>query len=360
MTEVIRCPSCGAPLQAKTGLPDRCDFCGSRLVNRNPKEEPGSFTPPAETTSRAKTPIFFVALGIGLLMAVMGGTVAFLTSEVEIDQTLETLQQPAEDAGKTDKAELAFAEENLRFGGEGTGVGKFTDNRVIGVAGNGDVYSADYIGGRVQVFDKQGKFIRQWYTENQYIQDLTVGRDGTVYVTERSELSAYDGATGRFLAKAPRGTFGNVFAMPDGSVLAATFQGDIWKLDAKLNKKAVYKDVMRQAGSDAPMISDMTANGLGEVYILDFMGKNVFHFSPELRFIDRFKPDIGLMMVTGIAIDPKDRIFLSAVNEIHVFDNEGRRQESFPTQQTFGMTFDDDGNLWTASRPYILRYKINR
>ena len=64
---------------------------------------------------------------------------------------------------------------------------------------NGDVYVSDGEGGgtnrRVAVFDKDGKFLRQWKQEDmETVHCLTMSRDGMVYVCNRqgSQLRIFD------------------------------------------------------------------------------------------------------------------------------------------------------------------------
>jgi len=322
-----------------------------------PKESNKNWNVPVDEaqSGKSRTVVIFVAVGVALAMA--GMAAAFIVKEGTINESLESLKEATAPAGEEPVA--AFAEETLRFGGEGVGAGKFKDNRVIGVDADNRIYSADYIGNRVQVFDNTGKFIRQWNTQEEYIQDMAVSRNGTVYVVERSVLSSYEGATGKFLHKTKDGTLGNVFVLPDGSVLGSSFTGDIWKFDENLNKISVHKDVMRQAGAESSVIKGFAANGLGEIYAMDMMGGNIFHFTKDLKFIDRFKTGADLFG-SGIAVDAQGRIFLSAVNTVYVYTGDGEQLGSFGTYQTFGMAFDDAGNLWTASRPHILRYKVNK
>ena len=81
-------------------------------------------------------------------------------------------------------------------------------------AGNGDIYVADGYGNRrVAVFDKSGKFLRQWGRQangeeardgapgvfSQYVHCIAIGNDGLVYVCDRQgdRIQVYD-KTGKF------------------------------------------------------------------------------------------------------------------------------------------------------------------
>lgn len=82
----------------------------------------------------------------------------------------------------------SFAAIDLQFGSEGTGAGKFKDARSVAVSPQtGNIFIAEYQGGRVQVFNSSGKFITQWLLEPTDKRDpiifyLATDWGGNVYV----------------------------------------------------------------------------------------------------------------------------------------------------------------------------------
>ena len=271
MIQVVKCPSCSAPLECGEDLFEKCDFCGSKIVvDRTETFQENTFgfdkllgqaynlkeilglarngrkleavklyretfgvslkeakdaverlesgqgvnfrnvqfqtSEPIKINSRklAKTakrvgflaliPIFF-----GVIAGMIGiGGVIFAVYKVTANKTDSVdLTQKVFDFGKQ-----SVAEEILRFGGEGVGAGNFKDNRVVGVDAGGNIYSADYSGNRVQVFDKTGKFLTQWNPKgSQIISSLAVSRKGKVYLARANTISAYDGINGSMLKK---------------------------------------------------------------------------------------------------------------------------------------------------------------
>ena len=79
-------------------------------------------------------------------------------------------------------------------------------------------------------------------------------------------------------------------------------------------------------------------------------------FSADGKFLDRFKVEGS---PNAIAIDNKGRIFISQTSNIEVYDTEGKQLESFKTNQAFGMAFNDAGDLFAASRPFVVKYQLN-
>lgn len=252
----------------------------------------------------------------------------------------------------------AFARELLRFGGEGVGAGNFKDNRVIAVDGEGKIYSADYEGGRVQIFDKDGKFLTQWFLEkkDRAIYALTANRKGKVYVAQSGEITAYEGTSGKLLNKVSTDFVSDITVTVEGKVIAVD-RDSILVFDENLKNLAAFKDIGKTAGITGSF-RYLTVNGLGEIYAIAGSSKDVCKFSAEGKFVDRFK--IKSIMPTDIAVDSKGRIFISEVSKIWVYQPDGNLLDSFDTTQTFAITFNDQGELITASRPFVVKYGVNQ
>lgn len=252
----------------------------------------------------------------------------------------------------------AFARELLRFGGEGVGAGNFKDNRVIAVDGEGKIYSADYEGGRVQIFDKDGKFLTQWFLEkkDRAIYALTANRKGKVYVGQSGEITAYEGTSGKLLNKVSTDFVSDITVTVEGKVIAVD-RDSILVFDENLKNLAAFKDIGKTAGITGSF-RYLTVNGLGEIYAIAGSSKDVCKFSADGKFVDRFK--IKSIMPTDIAVDSKGRIFISEVSKIWVYQPDGNLLDSFDTTQTFAITFNDQGELITASRPFVVKYGVNQ
>ncbi|NJM53965.1 MAG: hypothetical protein HC846_11610 [Blastocatellia bacterium] len=102
----------------------------------------------------------------------------------------------------------------------------------------------------------------------------------------------------------------------------------------------------------------MAVNGLGEVFAVSRDGKDLAKFSTDGKFIDRFK--IKPTRVEDMAIDPKGRIFITDSSEIFVYQPDGNLVDSFKANQCFAIIFNDQGELITATRPFIVKYSVNQ
>ena len=61
----------------------------------------------------------------------------------------------------------------------------------------------------------------------------------------------------------------------------------------------------------------------------------------------------------AIAVDGQGRVYVSElVGPIKIFDSGGQYLDSIGTQ-AYGMRFDDNGDLYVASRTRIIKYEVN-
>jgi ribosomal protein L7/L12 len=291
-----------------------------------------------------------------VVLMVVGGVLWFVVSRV--DQATQQVNQPTQvlPVKTTENIKNSSATELLRFGGEGTGAGKFTDNRVVAVDGTGKIYSADYQGGRVQVFDQDGKFLTQWFVERkeQAIYSLAASRSGKVYVSQPGKITAFEGSTGKPAGEVKANFMADLAVTPDGKVVAAD-RDSLLVFDENLKNLATHKNAAKEAGISSGF-SNLAVNGLGEIFALSRNSKDLCKFSADGKFLDRFK--VNSASVHDLAIDSKGRIFVGESNKVWVYQPDGNPVDSFETNQCFGLAFNGQDELLTASRPFIVKYKV--
>lgn len=295
---------------------------------------------------------------IGIMGALLGVGVAIYAVYISFKQ-MPPNNPPTFENSKQISVSSAFAKEVLRFGGEGNGAGKFTDNRTIAVDGEGRIYSADYSGGRVQVFDKDGKFLNQWFVKDReaVIFSLTANRKGMVFVTQPGgKITAYEGASGNILKEAKLDLTSSLYPTLDGKIIAAS-RDDILLIDENLKAVSTFKNAAENAGMKGGF-NYLAVNGLGEIFAVSRFGKDLAKFSADGKFVDRFK--IKSATIDDMAIDPKGRIFLTDASGIYVYDADGNLVTSFDANQCFALIFNEQGELLTATRPFIVKYSVNQ
>ncbi len=248
------------------------------------------------------------------------------------------------------------AEEITKFGGEGTGAGKFKDNRSIAVDGEGRVYSGNYEGGKIQVFDGNGKFLNSFQTEKKSVlKDLVADRKGNLYVVNTNGIFVYEGTSGKLVKQLKINRVEGLALSLDGKLFATVKKG-ITVFDSNLKIIKEIKDAAEQADS-ANGFDQIAVDGNGVIYAVDSRNSDICKFSSEGKFLDRFATELN--SPHDIAISNKGQIFLSDTSKIHIFSETGKEINSFETTQTFGMAFNDADELFVTSRPFVVKYKIN-
>jgi DNA-binding beta-propeller fold protein YncE len=246
--------------------------------------------------------------------------------------------------------------ELLRFGGDGTGAGRFKDNRHVGTDRDGNIYSIDYQGARMQVFDRSGKFITQWQAgpADIAVRGMAVSRDGIVYISDVKGITAFNGQSGETLSRLDRYQIYGLTVTIDGKVITAG-RTEISVLDRSLKTISEFKDAAK-ASSARSGFDEIAADGSGNIYALDRADHQICKFAADGKFLTRFPADLG--SPNAIAVDPKGNIFVANTSEIRVVDERGLPLAKLPATQAFGLAFNDEGELFIASRPFVVKCKI--
>jgi hypothetical protein len=269
---------------------------------------------------------------------------------------------------KTQPAEASIAQELLKFGGEGTGAGKFKDNRTIAVDADGKIYSADFSGGRIQVFDGGGNFQTQIMADTSRTVDaLAVDRRGNLFALQGYDVYRLNRETGETLGKYRVDAASDLAVGLDGKLYVSTRRGEIAVLGAdgaKIKSVSISKDL----GID--YVQQIAVDGAGNFFLLDSRNSAVFKLSPDGKLLTRFggrgEGSLEKMPKTqfyggggDLAVDSQGRLYVSQNLRISVFDTNGNFINDFKTTQAFGMAFNDRDELFVAARPFVVKYKVN-
>lgn len=293
--------------------------------------------------------VFFTAIIIVLISLISVGAVFFVIFYAASSTNSSGPSIPFSSTSEV-------AEEVLRIGGEGVGLGKFKDNRSVAVDGNGRIYSANYSDGKIQVFDPSGKFSTQWEAEKgMYLKDLAVGRNGSLYVANTNGIFSFEGRTGKLLKKFALSRVNGIALTFDGKLIATVNKG-ITIFDADLKPSREIKDAAEKASASSGF-DRVAVDANGVIYASDSKNDDICKFSPEGKFLNRIS--IEMRSPQGIAISNRGNLYVSDVSKIYIFDENGNEVSSFKTNQAFGLAFNTEGELFVASRPYVVKYKIN-
>lgn len=264
-----------------------------------------------------------------------------------------------------------FANVVAEFGGKGTGAGKMTDARAIAVDNNGNIFVAEYLGGRLQVFDAKGKFKTQCLLDPKApLPSLAADRQGNLFVLQAITITKYDAATceqqGVF-KPAPGESYEHIAVGADGA-LYATMTGNqkdsIVRLNASGRATVVVDSAIRAQLDNFELDPVLALDGQGNFFVLGRFASQVFKFDRTGKFVNtigsRGEEKGQFSAVNAIAVDSQGRVYVSDNKGIQVFAPDGRYLDVFDIPQgvASGMTFDDQDNLWIAARERVYQLKV--
>ncbi len=318
------------------------------------------------------------AIGIGgsvigiivISMILIFGIIAFVF--LKVSQTVNKVVDRTDQVTSTPKSQStekpSIAKEFLRFGGEGVGAGKFKDNRAVAVAPDGRIFSAEMSGGRVQVFDSEGKFQLQITADtNRSVDALEVDRKGTLFVLQGYDLKRFDSSTGDELG-ATRVDYASDIALGlDGKAYVASRRGEITVLSSNGDKLRAIKLAKDLNIGD---IKNIAVDGTGNLYVIDGGKYAIFKLSPDGALLNRFagrsenftdRTPKGLFASypTDIAVDSEGRVYASETDRVLIFDSNGNFLREFATKQVFGIAINDRDQIFVASRPFVVGYTLS-
>lgn len=392
----LECSQCGAPLELKGGDAQtvRCSYCGASVVvpeelrEKKPAVRSAPVVLPARVviSAPAERPrgrgllscnAVIVLVVILLLTAVLSGAIYFISMRPAADEAERSAERPQVQEWAEELSEVldtveppSFAQVEFSFGGEGTGPGRFNDARHVAVDGEGNIYAADYTGGRVQMFDPSGKFISLWMVDSEKaLRGLAADRQGIVYVVQSGEILRYEGASGELLGKlqyAEGYRFDDVAVTADGGLVAAwrKFRDDLVRFDAQGNVVWTVQSAIEGQTGDAELSTRVAVDGLGHVYAMGFFNRAVFKFSPQGEFLDKFgsrgdEPG-QFWSLLDITVDGRGRVYVGGSRGIQVFDSDGRYLDLIDVDgPPFGLVFSDQDELFVAARDKVIKYVLS-
>lgn len=343
-------------------------------------------TPATGTRGRARfvtcLVVAIVALiGLSILIPLAGGVAIWRVVRSEVEPTLmsslgdisttviQAAVSPTSAATRAIPSPTpAFAVILSQFGGQvGSGPGFFDDTRRLGLDGEGRIYTGDYSGGRVQVFDAGGQFLALWLTGSDApMTGLAVDRTGLVYILQGGRIKRFVGLTGEAQGEVATGKsyFDTLASGPDGSLLAVA-DNRLLRLDSRGGVILDISDPFAAIPDFATTHRDATLDGAGNVYILG--SETIYRFTPDGRFAGRIGslgdgPDQFMTSPTALAVDGQGRIYANDFKGILVFDPDGRYLGLIDLPGvTFDMAVNDHNELVVMDRNSnaVITYRLN-
>jgi DNA-binding beta-propeller fold protein YncE len=311
-------------------------------------------------------------LGLGALILVVGG-IAFMVvmksvpDEPFVQRTIVSTKQPT--ITPTTPAEPpGFASPRLTFGGEGIGPGLFTDARSIAVDSEGRIYVGEYTGGRIQVFDAEGKFLTQWSVDPKFpLRGMAAARNGTLYIAQRGNILRYEGPSGKLLGELPGGGFDDVAVTADGGQVVFRGHGsdDIVRLSSSGESIKVINRAISSQTDRSELAMRVAVDGLGNIYALGRFNDGVFRFNADGKYVNRFGASGDqpgqFRAPYAIAVDGQGRVYVADFKGVQVFAPDGRYLNVIKVKgAASGMAFNDANELFVVARTHVYKFSVNK
>lgn len=400
----FKCPQCAAPVPFLYGQHAAvCEYCGNTVVvpaelrpPPPPPQQPPAYqyrqvqivingenvydpsqvpyTPAVQTVQRRRSSTSCVAVVIFLivLLFIAGGVLSFLAASTPF--FFDNLM-----GGGFARLEQTYSAESVTPAANGDSVGTISDAVDVAVDKDGNVYVVTYDGWLAR-FTADGSSINKWRLPGDDIHPDSVAADnaGNVYVTYGTDIHKFEGATGQELSTIPGPSIFGVSDLaiaPDGSLLS--FLGgnldQIIRIDPTGQEVARYPRPITEYSpgtSTAPWLVRIATDSDGKIYLLHTTSTStpIFIYSPEGKHIAHFGDegtgDSEISSPGAIAVDSKGRIYVSDMNAVKVFDQEGEYVGIIRMPFSYrasGLAFDNSDRLYVAARneSKIYRFVLN-
>ncbi|XP_078581816.1 protein meiotic P26-like [Branchiostoma floridae x Branchiostoma japonicum] len=238
--------------------------------------------------------------------------------------------------------------EVLTFGGKGSGTGQFMGPLGVTVSDEGEIFVADYMLQRIQVFTLQGTFVRQFPTVvsgeekiSRLPQDVAMDGEGNLWVVgetgpESADFAVQYNKQGRVLRKfdLQKTGFSRGVAVDTrrNHILITQTMQDSSKTHGEVlvfrPDGTLVRTVGQQQGMKGPQY--ITVDGEGNILVSDNVNSCVFVYNEDGQFLLKFGgegSDEGkLYKPRGICTDRAGNIIVAdrGNNRVEMFDKTGK------------------------------------
>lgn len=385
------CPQCGAALEVPSPPPSsvRCKYCRADTpvgslsrIEVDPARLDRTLHAHA---TRSRTLVMGIGVGLGLLSLATLAAVLLRGSPAAppTPQAVQAAPQEAMPAPPTPRPPAvtppppapARPVPRVRFGGEGTGEGRFSHVKALAVAADGTVYVGDRTQ-RIQAFDATGTLLRTLTVSTQRkptgpldgditeIEGLAATRDGKLWVSIGYDLVRIDATTGKVehTTKGPTGRtcFRDLAISPRGelharSACTTTNAYALVHLDAKGRELHRYAD---PPDYDKAVSGRVAVDGAGRWYVPYGTLSEVRVLEPDGKVFTRFGQrgagagEFESFAMDAVSLDPAGRVYVRDSSELAIFTPEGRFLQRFDpgelgSMRTFAIA--SDGTIWVLT-----------
>jgi hypothetical protein len=332
-------------------------------------ESPQGLQPVKQTSARVGCILGVVILVVILaLFGVITAAALTATTRAVSDSVLVVQEVIATVSPTPGLAELV-----MTVGEKGSGAGKMTDARSVSQDKEGTIYVADYLPGRVQVFNAEGDFISQW-TLADPDQPLTgiaaLPGERVAVVTNRS-IGIYEGRSGKALAEwrdGEKSGYSDAWRMADGTLAVtrtSASDNDVLIFDVDGNIIQRIEQAFTSQTGESEMEMSVASDLAGNLYLLGSFNRLVLKYDRSGKFITRMGGEGDqpgyFTFPNDIAVDSSGQVFVSEGLDVIIFDSNGRYTGEFQAEGVAsGMYTNPKDELLISARDQVLVYRMAR
>ncbi|HLY26272.1 MAG TPA: 6-bladed beta-propeller [Aggregatilineales bacterium] len=285
------------------------------------------------------------------------------------ENTSSALQRNTSSKSSSQASNVGFATLSMTVGDKGTGLGLLDDARGVAVDADGNIYTSEYMSGRIQKFDPSGKFLKTWTPDGKTpLLSLAADLTGNLWAV-RDGVYHYN-TSGELLGKLPGSDdvfIESVAVRPDGDLEAFSSASgdDLIRLSPHgIVVSRIHNAISTQTENDE-LDMRMAVDGTGNIFAMGSFNNAVFKFTKDGNFVNKFGEEGDqpgqFRAMNAIAVDGQGRVYVADIKGVQVFTGDGRYLDVIPVPNyvAFGLAFDSKNNLYVAGRDHIYKFTIN-
>lgn len=246
------------------------------------------------------------------------------------------------------------------FGGENAETALLSQPDRITADKNSNIFVAEFPGGKIQHFDKNGQFIKVFNTGEGKVNITAIEIDlnGILYVVVDRNVLRFDIDSGKRLeplANPDDFYYQDFKALSDGSYAALVDGDNLVRLNSDGSTRWIVEDAISSVADETDTRGLLAVDAKNNFYIAGTFVEAVFVYSHDGRYLTRIgsegNEDGQFTGLTAITIDGQNRVLVDDWGWLEIFEPDGRWIEriSLP-YQTRDLDVGPNGLLYVVTK----------
>lgn len=260
----------------------------------------------------------------------------------------------------------------LSFGGEKAETALLSEPDSITADINGNIFVAEFPGGRIQQFDKKGQFIKVLNAGEGKVNITTIEVDlnGVLYVVVDRNVLRFDINSGERLeplANPDDYYYQDFKTLSDDSYVALVDGDNLVRLNSDGSTRWIVVDAISSVADETDTRGLLAVDVKNNIYIAGNFVESVFVYSHDGRYLNRIgsegNDDGQFTGLNAITTDGQNRVLVDDWGWLEIFQPDGRWLEKIQLPlQTRDLDVGPDGLLYVVTKEpkvYVFELKYN-